>query len=478
MTSIKQTGAINSNQGYIAFVSPMELKQIFTFRHWWFLCCVLLVSTKVPMIIETQLTFDPKGHTLNNTQVFSPDDHWIVYDTRNKDTHLGKNCCIDMVNVDTGEIRQLYRTTNQTDSGPGAGAATFCPTKARVLFLHGLRNADARQPYAITRRTGVLIDINKPQQPHFLDGRNTLHPFTPGALRGGTHAHQWSSDGQWISFTYNDEVMERLSQTNESVKDLRTVGVLIPARSVKVPVKNEADWFDGEWFATVVAEVTERPRPGSDEIDKAFDETWISYRKADGSRQKRAIAFQGTVRNVANQPITEVFIIDLPDELTQSKPNKPLEGTSTTRPNTPVGVSQRRLTFTEHGIEGPRHWLRSTPDGSLIGYLAKDSSGLIQLFGISPTGGQSKQLTHQPFSIQTPFNFSPDGKRVAYAADNSIFVTDLHDGTFQRLTPRSTDERQPINAVVWSHKGDRLVFNRYVSAATGRDIQIFQLTGF
>jgi hypothetical protein len=432
-----------------------------------------------PMPTETQLTHDAWGHTLNNTQVFSPDDQWLVYDTRNNDTELGQTCCIRMVNALTGEDRLLYQTQNQTGFGPGAGAATFSPTHNRVLFLHGLRNADSHLPYAMTRRTGVAVDVDQPQKLHFLDGRNLTPPFTPGALRGGTHAHQWNGDGKLISFTYNDAVMESLSTTHPGVADLRTVGVMNPSQNVTVANGNDQDEFSGEAFAVVVTRVTEVPQPGSDEIDRAFDETWIGqkgYQKPDGSFQHQALAFQGNVRNAANQSITEVFVVDLPDNLTDSLADQPLEGTPFTRPNPPAGVTQRRLTYSERGIEGPRHWLRSTPDGTLIGFLARDTAGLIQLFGVSPHGGASRQLTNQPFSIQTPFNFSPDGHFVAYAADNSVFVTDLRDGTPHRLTPRTTDEDRPINGVVWSHKGDRLAYNRYTATAKGRFIQIFQLT--
>ncbi|QMW04715.1 DUF3748 domain-containing protein [Spirosoma foliorum] len=440
-----------------------------------------LTGEQPTMPIETQLTFEAKGHTINNNQAFSPDDRWIVYDTRNIDTGLGQNSSVELVDVNTKEIRQLYQTTNQTQYGPGAGAVAFSPKESKVVFLHGLRNADARHPYSMSRRTGVLVAVDQPQKPHFLDGRCLNAPFVQGALRGGTHAHQWSADGQRISFTYNDEVMERLSQTNPAVKDLRTVGILTPSHSVKVHDSNDADCFDGEWFATVIARVTEQPRQGSDEIEKAFDETWIGtngYRKDDGSWQKRAIAFQGNVRNQENQLVTEVFVVDLPEDLTQANPGQPLEGTATTRPNPPAGVTQHRITFTKHGIEGPRHWLRTLPDGSLIGFLAKDDAGLVQLFGVSPNGGPIRQLTHQPFAIQTTFNFSPDGKKIAYAADNSIFVSDVATGEFRRLTPRSTDEQRPVNGVVWSNKGDRIAYNRYVSTDTGRYVQLFQLTGF
>lgn len=63
---------------------------------------------------EIQLTTAAKGHFLHTTQQFSPDDQWIVYDTRNDGAHIGRTCCIEMVHTTTGEVRQLYRTTDTT----------------------------------------------------------------------------------------------------------------------------------------------------------------------------------------------------------------------------------------------------------------------------------------------------------------------------------------------------------------------------
>lgn len=68
--------------------------------------------------------FDSGGHTINNTQCFSPDDQWIVYDTRNNDTMIASTGDISMVNTQTGVIRKLYHTKHQTQ-WPGVGAATF-----------------------------------------------------------------------------------------------------------------------------------------------------------------------------------------------------------------------------------------------------------------------------------------------------------------------------------------------------------------
>ncbi|WP_211172575.1 DUF3748 domain-containing protein [Chitinophaga sp. Ak27] len=411
-----------------------------------------------------QLTYTAGGHTLNSTQCVSPDDNWIVYDTRNYDTLIAATGCIAMVNVHTKEIRELYHTSHQTDFGPGVGAATFSPAKNRVLFLHGIRDADKDHPYSVSRRTGVAVDIDTPFRLLFMDARNITPPFTRGALRGGTHAHSWSGDGQWISFTYNDYVMETLSKSDPTVKDLRTVGVMFPG-PVTVPTSDTTENNSGAMFAVIVTSVTPAPKPGSDEIDKAFDESWIGvngYLRPDGSRQRRAITFQGNVRDKDNQAKTEVFVADLPDELTTAVTGQPLEGKADKPPGIPAGVQQRRITFTANGIQGPRHWLRTTPDGSLIAFLAKDTAGFINIFAVSPNGGAIQQLTFHRFSIQGSFNFSPDGSRLAYIANNTVYITQPATHRSWPLTTNNSSEDLLTGAVTWLHNGKAVVYNRYV----------------
>ena len=74
-----------------------------------------------------------------------------------------------------------------------------------------------------------------------------------------------------------------------------------------------------------------------------------------------------------------------------------------------------------------------------------------------------------------PFNFSPDGKYLAYLADNSVFVTDIKTGKSKRLTPQSSNEEQVMGSVVWSNHGLMLAFNKYVKDhKTGKAfLQIF-----
>ncbi len=430
-----------------------------------------------------QVTNDAYGHMLNSGQVFSPDDQWIVYDTRNDQTHISRTCCIEKVNVNTGKVVKLYSAPHQTLYGPGVGAASWHPSEDKVIFIHGLLNCDESQPYGFTRRFGAVLRDDGSRIIRAADARSIANPFVPGALRGGTHAHSWSGDGQWISFTYNDFLMEQLERNAASgIRDLRTIGVMSPAKSVEVK-EESGENFSGEYFSVVAATVTEDPVPGSDEIDKAFDECWIGingYTKEDGTRQKRAIAFQGNVKTADGTTLTEIFVSDIPDDVTTPGNESPLEGSLRKRPAVPSNLVQRRLTFTADrkypGLQGPRFWLRSSPDGSAVYCLMKDGNGVAQIFEVSVISGGIRQITTLPSSVQGQFNVSPDGTSLALIADNSIWTTDIRTGESTRLTPTTGDDDAPVLVVLWNKAGDRLVYNQYVSNADGRYLQIFKIS--
>ena len=195
---------------------------------------------------HTMITSGKYGHTLNASQVFSPDGKWVVYDTRNDDTHISRTGAIEKVNLETGEVVILYTTENQTIHGPGVGAVAWHPTQAKIIFIHGLLNCDQENPYGFTRRFGGIIDTDKPSGLRHAEARSINASLIPGALRGGTHAHTWSGDGEWISFTYNDHLMAlQQDATAGAVKDLRTIGVMAPLKKVNVP-EEDAEEFSGE----------------------------------------------------------------------------------------------------------------------------------------------------------------------------------------------------------------------------------------
>jgi Tol biopolymer transport system component len=469
---------------------------------------------------EIQLTKGKHGHTLNATQIFSPDGKWLVFDTRNDDTHISRTGSICKLNIATKEIVELYKTKNQSIYGPGVGAAAWNPVNDSIIFIHGLLNCDKEKPYSFTRRFGAIIsgnheagenaEIGVRQQCYHAEGRSIQEPFTKGALRGGTHAHTWSADGKSISFTYNDYLMECLEKNSISErKDLRTIGVMTMIENIHEDHEagENAENFKGTYFAVITAQVTENPKFGSDEIERAFDECWLGkngYTKDDStvhnaSQQIRAIAFQGNVRSADGTLVTEVFIADIPNDITQSIAGKSLEGTLSTRPNVPAGFTQRRVTFTtdrKHpGLQGPRFRLRSSADGSLIYFLMKDDNGIVQIYSVSSAENTKntivkqplKQITNFKYSIQSQFNLSPDDKYISVVSNNQIYLVSTQDETTaQRAASWSQDgsmtsigekynEREaPINGIHWSPDGKSLIYNRYVFIEDDYYIQIFQ----
>lgn len=312
-----------------------------------------------------------------------------------------------------------------------------------------------------------------------LDALDITAPFTPGALRGGTHVHVWSPDGSRLSFTYNDGVLHELDPR----LDLRNIGVALPCGPVVVPKQHPRE-YDGSHFCVLVSKTTVDPKPGSDEINRAYEEGWVGkqgYMTSEGHEQRWALAFIGDTRSHSGEKVPELFIVDLPDELAafQQATAEPLCGTSTTLPAPPQGIQQRRLTFTSHNrypglVNLPRHWVRSSPDGSQLAFLMRDEAGVVQLWVISPNGGEPRQITVGEQGVQSAFNWHPDGKSVGFIQQSRIVVCDIREGSITRLTPVTQQELSP-DAVVFSPDGQYIAwmqevegFRQLFMAATGR----------
>jgi WD40 repeat protein len=464
-----------------------------------------MTNSKYPN--ETQLTHGPGGRILTNCNVWSPDGKWIVYDTRS-DPVGGKfdGMRIEMVNVDTGDVRKLY----ESKRGAHCGVVTFSPKRNQVVFILGPEDPTPDWQYGAAHRQGVVVDLehlstdpnfgspnvvplaqppapsHKPLAATNLDARDIVPPYTAGALRGGSHVHVFSPDGEWVSFTYDDHVLSALTATPliaGAETNQRNIGVSVCGAPVHVLHKNERN-HDGDSYSVLVTNTVEHPDPGSDQIQRAFEEGWIGshgYTKGNGTRQKRAIAFHGEVMTKSGMPISEIFIVDIPDDVRAPGESGPLQGTETTRPRPPHGTLQRRVTYTADrkypGIQGPRHWLRSSPDGAYISCLMKDDEGVVQLWLVATAGGEPpRQLTHDTWSINSTISWRPDGKRIAYAADNSIFSVDVQTGKSNRLTERTSDADAPLPiACVYSPDGKTIAYERNLADADGatRSNQVF-----
>lgn len=427
--------------------------------------------------VEKQLTFAPHGHILTNTAVWSPDSKWIVYDLRSDaEGALFDGTRIERVNVETGEVERLYESEN----GVCVGVATYSPLEDKVVFIHGPEHPTPEWSYSATRRQGVLVTVGPPGVAVNLDARDITPPLTPGALRGGSHVHVFSGDGRLVSFTYQDHLLERYKVASPANDiDQRNVGIAVPDRPVQVATDHPRN-HSGEYFSVLVTRTTAFPIPGSDEITKAYEDAWVGtegYRRADGTWQNYALAFQGDVVAPGGKSITEVFIVDLPEDLTVPGEG-PLEGTASRRPLPPRGTQQRRLTFTADrrypGIQGPRHWLRSSPDGTRIAFLMRDDDGIVQLWTVSPNGGEPNQLTRNPWPIASAFSWSPDGTSITHVMDNSVFLTDIASGQSRRATARTPNGLAPRpEACVFSPDGEKIAYVRQVNHAGKQWNQIF-----
>ncbi|MFM8497497.1 MAG: DUF3748 domain-containing protein, partial [Planctomycetia bacterium] len=278
---------------------------------------------------ERQLTTAPHGHLLTNTGAWSADGEWIVYDVRSAaDGSVFDGTRIERVEVATGRVETLY----ESNHGACCGVVTASPFDDRVVFIHGPERPTPDWQYGPAHRQGVVVRASRPGVAEPLDARDLVAPFTPGALRGGSHVHVFNADASLVSFTYDDAVLG----------GPRCVGVSVCGRPVAVPKVHPRN-HDGSAFSVLVAQVVEAPRPGSDEIGRACEEGWVGlrgYRRADGSWQRHAIAFQGQVVTAKERTITEAFIVDLPEtpDAFAAAGNEPLAGTATGRPAPPRGV--------------------------------------------------------------------------------------------------------------------------------------------
>jgi Protein of unknown function (DUF3748). len=388
-----------------------------------------------------QLTFASRNHQLTNTQTWTPDGQWLAFDVRPSGASFTGET-IERVNVQTGEVEVVYRA----GEGAHVGVVTVHPKEDRYVFIHGPEYPDADWQYDFHHRRGVVTFQG---ETHNLDAMDITAPFTPGALRGGSHVHVYSPNGQAVSFTYNDHVLHEL---NPSL-DLRNVGVAAPFGPV-MPAGHHPREYNGSNWSVLVSQTTPVPKPGSDEINRAYEEGWV------GNAQ---LAFIGDTLSASGEKVPELFIVDLPQDEAGWKTagDAPLCGTENTMPAPPSGVQQRRLTFTHDNafpglVNIPRHWVRSNPQATQIAFLMRDESGIVQLWLISPDGTGLRQLT-QSRGIQSAFNWHPAGKALGFVLENRIAVCDAKTGKIRFLT---ADHENPpsADAVVFSPDGEHIAW--------------------
>jgi len=405
----------------------------------------------LPKTIHT-LTSSKAGHTLHHQHVFSPDDAYIVFDGRNDETKIGETAEIGVVQIASSTESVLFRNANQTMYGPGVGAASFHPHRHRVVCIKGLASCSPEVPYAMSRRIGWCLDLEKPQHGFHLDARAVLAPYPPGSLRGGTHSHGWSASGELVSFTYNDAFVDA---------DLRVVGVMVPSGKPilvdEVPGNNS-----GEMYSAIVSEVVSQAAFGSDEIEKAFDECWLGV--------KNTIAFQGNTRNAEGALITEIFLVDI--DVAAVLRDADAVGQVGERPKVPVGIQQRRLSRTSKGLSNLRHWLRASADGRYVYALAKDNHERNQLIQCDALSGDFTYISAFDFSIDSPINISYKGDKLTFIAQNNVFIYRLADGQLEQLTHFAADDLSLAGVPVFSRSDKQIAFNQFVEGDGDVNLQV------
>jgi hypothetical protein len=441
------------------------------------LLAAMLATGRLAKGAERQITQGSHmHHFLDNNDNFSPDDRFLVFDTRTVAGGIAASQMIAKLEIATGQITPLYRSPNSNAFGPGVGAASFAHDRNEVIFIHGpLHPTDRSNQYEQFRRIGALAAGDGSGTIRFADARDNVPPFTPGALRGGTHRHELSGDGNWIGFTYNDAVMRDYGQKIGRDLDLRTLGVTRLGHRVAVP---ESAQFPrhADGFSVTIVTVTPNPEPGSDEISRAAGDSWVGrdgYVNGDG-RRRRARAFIGTTRSANGHALDELYIVDIPDDITRPGPWGPLEGTDHSFPAPPAGTSQRRLTYTgTRMFPGCEGIVRASHDGRQIAFRMQDDQGQWQIYLISPLGGVPRQVTFIAGGVDGGPRWHPSGNAIVCVAGTRVIATVVKPGPLLGKSCVLSDREPAPFALVWSHAGKTIAYNRMVQDDAGPQAQIF-----
>jgi len=142
----------------------------------------------------------------------------------------------------------------------------------------------------------------------------------------------------------------------------------------------------------------------------------------DGTRPETRARFPRPRRHGGRRTISEVFIVDLPEDAPCRAPG-PLQARPRGGRFHRKAPRQRRLTFTAGrkfpGVQGPRHCCAVRPTVPAPAFLMKDEGGLVQLWTVSPNAVRPPSSTHNPWSVASAFTWSPDGRHLAHAMDNA-----------------------------------------------------------
>nr|WP_320022012.1 DUF3748 domain-containing protein [uncultured Draconibacterium sp.] len=397
-----------------------------------------------PLIMkETQLSFSPKNHALDNNDNFSPDDRFLCYDTRGTVFNFDLANCksIEMIEIATGKETVLWEPESVTgeQAAPGVAAVSWHPLEDKVIFIHGplLSEVDKRGYYGIRNRTGVEVSADGKGKITKVDMRDvaTDRLIIAGAQRGGTHRHEYTRNGKKVGFTYDDFLQQDYD---------RTIGYMVSSEMAPTGYTH--------YFALLVKPVKlGSAKPG--EIEKAYADSWVDS-------EGRMRAFVGKVRAEDGTSYQEdLFVVDISDSVDIISANS---GDTNTYPEPPKGLQIRRLTH-RGGIAGI---VRGSDDGKRIAYLAKDSNGILQINVISAFGSDlADDEELQAFQLSSfdsdaaYFRWHPSGDWIFSSVNGNIAATCAKPGENFGKSLMLTDDDKQRSQLVVSRDGKLLAYN-------------------
>ena len=397
-----------------------------------------------PLIMkETQLSFSPKNHALDNNDNFSPDDQFLCYDTRGTVYNFDLANCksIEKIEIATGNETVLWEPESVTgeQAAPGVAAVSWHPSEDKVIFIHGplLSEVDKRGYYGIRNRTGVEVSADGKGKITKVDMRDvaTDRLIIAGAQRGGTHRHEYTRNGKKVGFTYDDFLQQDYD---------RTIGYMVPSEMAPTGYTH--------YFALLVKPAKMgSAKPG--EIEKAYADSWV-----DSEGKMRA--FVGKVRAEDGTSYQEdLFVVDISDSVDITSANS---GDTNTYPEPPKGLQIRRLTH-RGGIAGI---VRGSDDGKRIAYLANDNNGILQINVISAFGSDlsdDKELkAYQLSSFDSDaayFRWHPSGDWIFSSVNGNIAAICAKTGENFGKSLMLTDDDKQRSQLVVSRNGKLLAYN-------------------
>ncbi|KAK3242528.1 hypothetical protein CYMTET_47786 [Cymbomonas tetramitiformis] len=351
--------------------------------------------SRTDYIFDTQVTFAPKEHCLDNCDNFSACGEFLCYDTRDGSTGPGveSSTQVEKVELCSGTVTTLLEykdaiVDRDTTSAPGIGAPSFGYAGSdRVAIIHGppLSAVDEIGFYGKANRRGCELLADGSGEGRWLDKR--VVPPSPDVLtstffteeewfaergthRGGTHRHEYCRDGTRVGCTYDDNLLPEYGRTIAYLEyGSHAPSGVCCSFAILVPVTKHGESKEGE-------------------IEVAAGDSWV------GSTGEMR-AFIGKVRESKfkeKQYEESLFVCDIPKSVDITTASS---GSRTEFPTPPQGVVVRRLTHSWAG-----GIVRGSPSGKMIAYYGKDVDGVKQIFIIPSDGSdESSDTDKQPQQV-------------------------------------------------------------------------------